>query len=178
MGATQVCCCNMGGDGSQGPMVVATSEAACTDNDDKESRRHYGDNDEVLDVEAPATAQEGAAPTKEGASVEKKVVEENPARQADAEEPGSRDYIVTVYPKGNKIGMVFGVFKNENNVVRVRTIREGGSIWQWNADNPSNPVSIGDTLLKVNEATTAEGMLKASAEAPGEVKLHLRRVAR
>eukprot|EP00971_Amphidinium_carterae_P228024 4522867-Amphidinium_carterae.1 len=78
--------------------------------------------------------------------------------------------------------MVFGVFKSENNIVRVRAIREGGSIWQWNAENPSNPVSIGDLLLKlsrqVNEATTAEAMLKASAEASGEVKLHLRRAAR
>mmetsp|Transcript_6493 Transcript_6493/g.11268 ORF Transcript_6493/g.11268 Transcript_6493/m.11268 type:complete len:166 (-) Transcript_6493:51-548(-) len=88
-----------------------------------------------------------------------------------------REFTVVLPTRGAKMGMVFGISNSERGQVRVRGLKENGFVEQWNKQNPLQAIQVGDSIVNINGAITAQDMITAVSRNPDEIRIRVRRRA-
>mmetsp|Transcript_45652 Transcript_45652/g.105970 ORF Transcript_45652/g.105970 Transcript_45652/m.105970 type:complete len:170 (-) Transcript_45652:64-573(-) len=166
MGAAAASCCEVCDDKSSIPEITTVATVDKCSNEPLEkgakSRSIVAASDLAL-----AESDQGAAASQPA----------KPEIVASGRPSGSmdREFTVVLPTRGAKMGMVFGISNSERGQVRVRGLKENGFVEQWNQQNPLQAIQVGDSIVNINGAVSAQDMITAVSRNPDEIRIRVRR---
>mmetsp|Transcript_69204 Transcript_69204/g.165942 ORF Transcript_69204/g.165942 Transcript_69204/m.165942 type:complete len:182 (-) Transcript_69204:127-672(-) len=75
---------------------------------------------------------------------------------------------------GQKLGLVFGV-QSHSSLVKLRAVKEGSFMEQWNVTHPEDALLKGDIIVSVNGQHDPEDMVRSIADTSKSVIIRFRR---